>query len=70
MLPFICKRALKEDLYRRYVAESLYAHGENKRLTRSYNDIIVDRKPDNRTPEQIKDDIIKNAGLVLTDESI
>lgn len=70
LLPSICKRVLKEDIYRIYVTESLYAQGENKRLTKRYIDLISDKKPDTRTPEQIKDDIIKKAGLVLIDEPV
>lgn len=65
ILPSICKRVLNEDIYRAYVAESLYAQGNNQRLTRHYSDLISERKPDTRTPEQIKDDIIKKAGLTL-----
>lgn len=61
---------MDEDIYRRYVAESLYANGSNKRLTKSYSDIITVKPKDTRTPEEIKNDIIKRAGLVSQDESV
>lgn len=67
MLPFVCKRAYKEDMYKMYIAESLYAHGNNQRLTKRYADIITQPQVDPRTPEQIKDDIIKKAGLILNE---
>lgn len=63
MLPFICKRVWDEDRYREYIAETLFANGENNRLTIHYGDFIKREKPDTRSPEEIKNDIIKRAGL-------
>ena len=67
MLPFICKRVLDADIYRRYVATALYAAGNNQRMTVEYSDLISRKQADTRTPEQIKDDIIKEAGLILNE---
>lgn len=67
MLPSICKRVLDADLFRRYVATALYAAGNNQRMTVEYNKLISREKPDTRTPEQIKNDIIEKAGLILNE---
>lgn len=67
LLPFICKRVLDADIYRRYVATALYAAGNNQRMTVEYSDLISRKQADTRTPEQIKDDIIKKAGLILNE---
>lgn len=70
MLPFICKRVFDEDMYRAYISETLFLQGENKRLTKRYSELINVKKEDSRTPEQIKDDIIRKAGLTLTHEPV
>lgn len=70
MLPSVCRRVLRDDLWRAYIAESLYAHGNSQRLTKSYTELAKFEKPDTRTPDEIKRDIITRAGLVLNDESV
>lgn len=53
----------EERAYKVYIADTLYAMGESKRLTQRYSELIKPRKADNRTARQIADDIIKGAGI-------
>lgn len=62
----------RERAYRIYICESLFAHGENKRLSMHYADMIKrgNRKVDNRTGDEIAIDVIQRFGLRIEDESI
>lgn len=45
------------------MANSLYYKANNQRYTVMYNDILHPKAVDNRTGEEIADDVIKNVGL-------
>lgn len=57
----------RDHAYRIYISDSLYLYGQNKRLLERYEDRIRPRKIDKRTPEQIAADVIRDAGLKVTD---
>lgn len=56
---------IRDRTYRIYITESIFAHGENKRLTAHYSDMIknVSQKCDNRTGDEIALDVIERLGL-------
>lgn len=60
----------RREIWRTYVANSMWYQAEGKRLLKRYDEII--NKPvDNRSVEDIVADVIKRAGLVeVKDEHI
>lgn len=52
----------RDEAYRIFVTKSLQLIPQNKYIERSYED-IVDGKIDNRSGEEIAEDIIKRGGL-------
>lgn len=67
-LPTQLKANADEAAFRIYVTETLFAMGENKRLTKHYYDLIKPRKVETRTPEEITADIMRKYGLRTEDE--
>ena len=59
------KQDRAERIYRIYVADSLYYSGQGKTLTQRYTDLLKPKKKDNRTAEQIANDVIKSIGLKM-----
>lgn len=55
-------------MYRVYVSDALYWHGQNKTLSKRWVELIEKKPVDTRTPEEIAADIIARAGLVLKEE--
>lgn len=56
---------MEEYQYRLYIADSLYLHGENKRMTKRLEDLVNPRPEDDRKPDEIVSDIAKKAGLTI-----
>lgn len=56
----------RETAYRYYIANSLQLAPQNKYMTVSLDD-IYNRKIDRRTAEEITEDVIKNAGIIMGD---
>lgn len=55
----------REMAYRIYVTQSLQNVPQNKYITKSYYDMIYPKPEDNRSAEEIADDIIEKAGLIM-----
>jgi hypothetical protein len=53
--------------YRFYIADSLQLSAQNKYIVKSLRDILYGEPDDDRTGDQIAEDIIKRAGLKLGD---
>ena len=54
---------MRDRAYRIYVTESLFAQGENKRLTQRNTDLIKPKKADRRSGDEIAPDVITRLGL-------
>lgn len=73
-LPSVLNELAEQAAFRIYIAETLHAMGDNKRLTIRYIDLIrpcKQKKTDSRTANEIADDIIRKCGLIrkeVTDE--
>lgn len=52
-------------MYRIYMSDSLYLQGEGKRYQDRYIDIIKPKKVDNRSAEEIVDDVLSKAGITI-----
>lgn len=52
-------------MYRIYMSDSLYLQGEGKRYQDRYIDIIKPKKIDNRSAEEIVDDVLIKAGITV-----
>lgn len=55
----------RETAYRIYVTDMLYLHGQNKTSSVRFEEIIKRKDADNRTGDEIADDVINRAGLTL-----
>ena len=78
----VCARNVRKDaeekIYRNYIAECVRMTAENTAkmvggsyIKTAYADIIDPKPQDNRTGEEIADEIIKKCGLEVTkDESV
>lgn len=73
-LPFLLKQRIQEELYRSYIAESLYCIAENTaayvggvHMTQKYSDLISQKPRDTRTGEQIAADVISKLGLKVVE---
>lgn len=69
-LPFLLKQKAKEELYRAYIAESLYCIAENTArsvggvcMTQKYTELINRKPPDTRTGGEIAAEVINKLGL-------
>lgn len=51
--------------YRIYVTDMMYLHGQNKTSLIRFEDQLKRKNADNRTGDEIADDVIKRAGLTL-----
>lgn len=54
---------VQEQAYRIYVTNSLYYMADNKRISRTYNEIIHPKPEDKRTGDEIALDVMQRAGL-------
>lgn len=55
----------REQLYKRYVCKSLQLNPKGGYLTQSYEDFLKPQKMDTRSGDEIAQDIIKRAGLIV-----
>ena len=51
------------EIYRIYVTDMLYHRAQRKTLTVRYEDVIHPKPVDNRTGDEIAEDVIKRLGL-------
>jgi hypothetical protein len=51
--------------YRCYVTDALQLAPQNKYTAKRWIDVVSKKPVDDRTPEEIAFDVIKNAGLVM-----
>ena len=58
------REAVLEDSYRDYVSTALYAQAQNKRLGRTWREIVTPRKP-SKPPEQVLAEVIERTGLKI-----
>lgn len=71
LIPYRIKEQSENELYRLYVTESLRIISENtakirgggEYMTKSFDEIINPKPTDNRTAEEIINDITKKAGI-------
>ena len=73
MLPTAIKRQCEQDIFRGYIANGIQMISENtarkagdRYLSLSYREIIHPKPVDNRTGDEIVEDIIRRAGLKIT----
>ena len=52
-----------------YVTDSLWAHGEGKRLADRWQELVAESKTITESAESIIESVIGRAGLEVTDES-
>jgi hypothetical protein len=52
-------------IFRQYVAYSLQAIPENKKLSATLDELVHPKPVDNRTVEEITEDICKRAGITM-----
>lgn len=67
-LPAALNELSEQAAFRVYVTDSLYAMGNEKRLTQRYIELIKPKKIDKRSAQEIADDVIKRCGLTLDTE--
>lgn len=72
MLPTAIKRQCEQDIFRDYIANGIQMISENtaikegdRYLSLSYREVIHPKPVDNRTGDEIVDDIIRRAGLTV-----
>lgn len=72
MLPTSLKRQCDHDIFMNYIANGIQMVSENtarmcggRYLTASYNDIINPKPVDDRTGDEIVEDIVRKAGLKI-----
>lgn len=53
----------RDEAYRIYVTRSLQLIPQSKYLTKDFKDIFNPQKEDNRSVDEIINDVVKNAGL-------
>ena len=73
MLPAAIKRQCEQDIFCDYIANGIQMISENtarkagdRYLSLSYREIIHPKPVDNRTGDEIVEDIIRRAGLKIT----
>lgn len=54
---------IADEIYKRYIADSLYYQGHGKVLTTMYNDLIDPKPVDNRSGDEVAMDVINKLGL-------
>lgn len=68
-LPYALNKAAEDELCRIYITDALKAIAENtaleggKLMARRYYDILNPAEDDNRTAEEIIDDVLSSAGI-------
>lgn len=64
-LPAALYELTEQAAFRLYVSDSLFASGENKRLTTRFADIIEfnPKAKDNRSGKEIADDVLSRMGF-------
>lgn len=55
----------KDVLYRTYVTDSLRLIPQNRWIVPRWVDIINPKQEDERTPEEIIEDVVTSAGLIM-----
>ena len=77
LLPILIRRQREESAFRIYVSECLRTVTENTAkfaggsyMQAKYTDIINPKPQDNRSCEEITEEIVRRCGLVVNDESI
>lgn len=64
-LPAALRELAEQAAFRVYITDTLFAMGNNQRLTQRYADLIKPRKIDNRSAEQIVDEVVKRSGITI-----
>lgn len=74
MLPTAIKRQCEQDIFHDYIANAIQMISENtarkagdRYLSLSYREIIHPKPVDNRTGDEIVEDIIRRAGLTVVE---
>lgn len=74
MLPTSIKRQCEQDIFRDYIANGIQMISENtarkagdRYLSLSYREVIHPKPVDNRTGDEIVEDIILRAGLTVVE---
>ena len=74
MLPTSIKRQCEQDIFRDYIANGIQMISENtarkagdRYLSLSYMEVIHPKPVDNRTGDEIVEDIIRRAGLTVVE---
>lgn len=74
MLPTSIKRQCEQDIFHDYIANGIQMISENtarkagdRYLSLSYREIIHPKPVDNRTGDEIVEDIIRRAGLTVVE---
>ena len=74
MLPTAIKRQCEQDIFRDYIANGIQMISENaarregdRYLSLSYREVIRQKPVDNRTGDEIVEDIIRRAGLTVVE---
>lgn len=58
---------MQEEFYRNYIADSFYYQARQQGMTKKYSELLNDAKNvDNRTGNEIAEDIIKKLNLKVT----
>jgi hypothetical protein len=64
-LPTALRELAEQAAFRVYITDTLFAMGNNQRLTQRYADLIKPRKIDNRSAEQIVDEVVMRGGIKI-----
>ena len=74
-LPVAMKRQCEQEIFREYIADGIQMISENtanyvsgRYIVKRYTEIINKKSSDNRTGDEIVEDIIRRAGLVVKSE--
>lgn len=65
-LPAVLREQEEQAAFRSYIADTLYYHGENKRLTKRYSDIIDDTETDKPLTPDEADAMAARLGIRFT----
>ena len=75
VLPVAMKRQCEQEIFREYIADGIQMISENtanyvsgRYIVNRYTEIINKKSSDNRTGDEIVEDIIRRAGLVVKSE--
>lgn len=61
-----CYLSLRDEMiYRAYVSDALYHLPRQEGMTRKYTDIVRPRQPEAVDAEEVVEDVIERAGLVI-----